>query len=78
MWIFHVVMLPGWLAVRPPVSLRAGTFGSFGGSTRTGKHRVCKNLALVPHMAILTMYYGGDERKLYRLMLSQAQRQKCI
>lgn len=63
MWTFHVVVnLPGWLAVRSPVSQRAGTFGAClreRGSTGTGNHHACKILSLVAHMA-------GPSRALWR------------
>ena len=55
MWTFHVVVnLPGWLAVRSPVSPRAGTFGAClreRGSTGTGNHHACKILSLVAPIA---------------------------
>lgn len=78
MWTFHVgVRLPGWLAVRSPVSLRAGTFGAClreRGSTGTGNRHACKILSLVAHMAGTAVHYGGDERKLYPSVLSQAKK----
>lgn len=61
------IRLPGWPALRSPVSLSAGTFGArLGerGSTGTGNGHACKILSLVAHMAGTAVHYGADERKL--------------
>lgn len=71
--------LPGRLAVRSSIPLRAGTFGAYlteEGSTRTGNRHACKIPYLDAHMADPAVQYGGDERKLYPLILLQAEKKR--
>lgn len=73
--------LPGRLAVRSSIPLRAGTFGAYlteEGSTRTGNRHACKIPYLDAHMADPAVQYGGDERKLYPLILLQAKKKEKI